>query len=176
MAEQTPYSVAAAILAHVKDALLAAESAPITTEFVAAGQIAFDDCCGTLVVMPELVQESGYPFPSPRDPRLPCPQPMIQVDVLVLLVRCVPVLDDSGNPPTAAEQDAAFQAILRDAAIVWNALVVDTAVLGADPYGDPLWERANASQGMQAPSGGCIGIETRVSYGIPQDLWCIGGP
>lgn len=173
---ESPATVAAAVLAHVRDALEAAGSAPITTELVAAGQIAFDDCCGTLVVMPELIQESGYPFPSPRDPRLPCDVPMIQVDLLVLLVRCVPVLNDNGEPPTAEEQEAAFQAILGDAAIVWNTLAGDPSVLGTDAYGDPLWERANATQGWQAPSGGCIGIETRISFGIPQSLWCIGGP
>lgn len=131
-------------------------------QYVAAGAIAWDDCCGLLVAAPERVYRAGI-FPEEGTVDINCETGDLVVDVLVLLLRCVPVIDDQGNPPTVAELDAAYQLILRDAAVVWN------AVVGELPEG---WVRAGVNQAFLGAEGGCIGIETRVTIGLAQSVWC----
>lgn len=171
---ETPRTVAAAVLAHVEEALTEGGAAPISTAYVALGEVAWDDCCGQLVVAIERVYRTVEPFPSEATSDVRCAGLLIAVDVVVELLRCLPVLDDSGNAPTPEALDAAYEPIYRDSALVWNALA-SADLLGDDGYGDPVWDRANLNQTWIAPQGGCIGTETRVTLGIPSDVWCTGG-
>ena len=72
-------------------------------------------------------------------------------------------LDDRGRAPAPKKLDDAYARIIRDAAIVWDALT------GELPEG---WERANVDQAYIGADGGCIGVETRLTIGLPQDEWC----
>lgn len=137
-------------------------SEPIEASYVAAGATAWDSCCGLLVAAPERTYRSpSFPIEGQSDDD--CETAMLVVDVLVLLLRCVPTIDDFGNAPKPAELSAAFNAIINDAAIVWN------AVTGELPEG---WQRANVDQAFVGAEGGCIGVETRLTIGLPQSEWC----
>lgn len=171
---ESPYTVAAAVLAHVKDALVACESPPITTEYVAVGEAVWDDCCGQLVVGVERSFRTVAPFPTEAGPDGLCAGTPIAVEIVVVLVRCAPTLSDSGKAPSAAKLDASSQSIYRDAAIVWNALA-SAELLGDDGFGDTEWERSGLQQTFDG-EGGCVGIETRVTLGIPSHLWCTNCP
>ena len=137
-------------------------SEPVIDAYVAAGAIAWDNCCGTLVVAPEAIYRSAQ-FPINGTTDYVCETAVIVVDIVVLLLRCVPVIDDRGKAPTAAELGAAHAAIMLDAALIWN------TVTGELPEG---WQRANVNQTFVGASGGCIGVETRLSVGLAQDAWC----
>lgn len=171
----TPYSVAAAVLAHVQAQLDVCQR-PVQSALVAVGGIVVDDCCaGLLAVAVERVFRAEAPFPTERGADGPCDEPLIGLDINVYLARCVPVLDDRGTPPTVAAQEAASAGVLADAAIVWQVAVGD-ALLGDDGYGDALWERANVTQLFTAADGGCVGVETRFTLGVPQYSWCLTCP
>lgn len=168
----TPCSVAAAVLACVQAALQAA-GRPAGVTMVAAGGLVVDDCCvGVLLVAPERIYRTIEPFPTEALADGQCEDTPIAVDVVVQLSRCVPVIDDRGNPPSTSEQEAAMSALLLDAAVVWNVLA-GWGVLGEDSAGDPAWERANLSQLFLGAEGGCIAVESRVTLGIPQVTWCV---
>jgi hypothetical protein len=139
-----------------------ATSEPITASYVAAGAIAWDSCCGLLVAAPERVYRSAE-FPVEGTTDYVCETAFLVVDVVVLLLRCVPTVDDRGRMPPTAALSAAYGALLVDAALIWNVVVGDL------PEG---WERANVDQTFVGADGGCIGVETRLSVGLPQSVWC----
>ena len=150
-------------LSRVKAALEACGSSdPIDASYVAAGLIAWDSCCGLLVVGPERVYRSAA-FPVEGTTDYECETAMIVVDIVVLLLRCVPTLDDRGKAPTPAALSAAHGKVLNDAAIIWNTVTDEL------PEG---WQRSNVDQGFVGATGGCVGIETRLSIGLAQDAWC----
>ena len=150
-------------LSRVKAALEACpESDPIDASYVAAGLIAWDSCCGLLVVGPERVYRSAA-FPVEGTTDYVCETGFIVVDIVVLLLRCVPTLNDRGQAPPPTALSAAHSKVLRDAAIIWNTVVDEL------PEG---WQRSTVDQGFVGASGGCIGIETRLSVGLAQSVWC----
>jgi hypothetical protein len=137
-------------------------SEPITASYVAAGVVAWDSCCGLLVAAPERVYRSAS-FPIEGTTDYVCESAFIVVDLVVLLLRCVPTLDDRGVSPAPAALNVSYAAVLADAAVIWNVVVGDL------PEG---WERANVNQQFVGAQGGCVGVETRLTVGLPQSVWC----
>ena len=171
MRMETPYTVAAAVLATVQAALEAAER-PVGRTLVAVGAFVVDDCCaGHLAVAPERVWRTTARWPDEAGADEVCGENPIAVSLLVRIDRCVPVVLDNGDPPPSAQVEAAHSGVLTDAAIIWNTLAGDD-VLGDDGTGYALWERASLSQDFVAAEGGCVGVETRVTFGIPAESWC----
>lgn len=163
------YSVSAADLSQwVLDtnlaALVACNRPPITTAYVAAGLAAWDDCCGSLIVAPERVFHSTT-FPVEDTGEVICFEGLIAVQFVVILLRCMPTMDSRGNPPTAAQMQAAYGGLMDDAAVVMNAMSGDLP--------DGSWERTSCAQTFVGADGGCIGVETRFTIGIPQQEWAI---
>lgn len=148
-------------LSRVQTALEACGS-EITVSYVAAGLVAWDSCCGVLVAAPERVYRSAQ-FPIEGTTDYECETAFLVVDVAVLLLRCISTLDDRGNPPPVATLSAEYQAILDDAAVIWN------VVTGELPEG---WQRSNVDQQFVGAQGGCVGVETRLSVGLAQSDWC----
>ena len=136
--------------------------APITDSYVAAGAIAWDSCCGLLVAAPERIYRTAD-FPIEGTTDYVCESSFLTVDVLVLLLRCVPVIDDRGKAPASAVMNEAYRAVIQDAAIIWNEMV------GELPEG---WSRANVDQAFVGAAGGCVGVETRMTIGLGQSYWC----
>ena len=156
------HSVAKWLLCEVRDALKSYSRDPITRAYVATGAVAWDDCCGMLVVTPETVYRS-IAFPSENGNEEFCYAGEIAMNLNVLLMRCVPVMDNQGRPPSAASLDAAYEKLLVDSSVIWNAITL--AELPEN------WERAGVRQTFVGADGGCIGVETRLSLGIAQKDW-----
>ena len=136
---------------------------PINRSYVAAGEIAWDDCCGMLVVAPERVYRSQT-FPGEATDEEICFGGYIAINYVVLLVRCVPTVDDRGRAPSVADLQAAYDSLLGDAAVVYNAVTSDLP---------DYWMRSSVAQTFLGAEGGCIGVETRLTIGIEQDQWSI---
>src|SRR6188472_1455578 len=97
---ETAFSVCELWLNRCLTGLEACEGiAPITASYVAAGAVAWDSCCGLLVAAPERVYRSAA-FPIEGTTDYVCEPSFLVVDVIVLLLRCVPVVDDRGTAPT----------------------------------------------------------------------------
>jgi hypothetical protein len=155
-------SALAQVLAYAHDALVACD-VEVGTAFVGAGLIAWDDCCGMLVVVPERVYATGV-FPNEGPDVNNCYDGLIAMDVVVLFLACMPTVDDRGRPPTAAQMESAYGAFLHAAAVLWNALYSLPAEWG--------WEQSGINQTFLGTEGGCIGVETRVTVGLDAETWC----
>lgn len=149
-------------LSRVRDALEACGSQPLDASYVAAGAVAWDTCCGVLVVAPERTFRSAQ-FPIEGTTDYECETGFIVVSIVILLLRCISTIDDRGNPPSITTLSAEYQAILNDAAVIWN------VATGELPEG---WQRAAVDQGYVGAQGGCVGVETRLSIGLAQEAWC----
>ena len=147
---------------RVEEALANANSEPLVQSYVGLGEIAWDNCCGTLVVAPERIYRS-VEFPNENLDEENCYAGELTLNLLVLLVRCVPVLDERGRAPSPQALDDAHRAFLRDAAVVWQ------TVAACDLPED--WERTGVAQTFVGAEGGCIAAETRLIVGLPQAKW-----
>ncbi len=156
------HSVATWFLCRVEEELVNANRDEVQRAYVAAGQVAWDDCCGMLVVAPERVYRSQV-FPGEFAEREVCDTGWLNVDLVVMLVRCVPTVDDRGRAPSKEALDEAYKRVLEDAGVVWNALQC------ADLPDD--WEKALLSQTFVGADGGCVGVESRMIVGVPQSKW-----
>jgi hypothetical protein len=161
---ESPIAVAEVMMNRALDALEAnPSSAPITESYVVVGELAFDECCGTLAAAPIRTFKTVN-FPQAVSDVTNCDSSLLAVDIAVILLRCVSVIDAQGNLPPVEETSAAFIAASNDAAIVLNAM------MAAMPEG---WERANLEQTFEGADGGCIAIDTRMTIGLPQTEWCV---
>lgn len=135
----------------------------ISLTYVGSGGIAWDDCCGTLVVVPERIYRSSS-FPTEDTNEVICFDGLIAIELSVLLLRCVPVVDDRGRAPSQSALDTAYGNLLGDAAVIYNALTSNFP---------NYWERTNPSQTFIGAQGGCIGVETRFTIGLEQSRFGI---
>lgn len=158
----SPLTVCQVVLDQVRGALEACGADPLNRVHVAAGFVAWDDCCGMLVTAPERIYRTAI-FPNEGPDPNGCFDGFIAVDTVTLLVRCVSVLDDRGQPPSVAALAADYGEVLWEAGIVWDSLVQ------ALPN---EWESANLSQAFTGAEGGCIGVETRLTVGVDETVWC----
>ena len=148
-------------LDEVLAALMACDRPDISTAYVGVGQVPADDCCGMLVVTPELIYRSQT-FPASFDEAEFCNNGLITLQMLITLGRCIPVLDDRGRFPSSQSLNDAHKSMMEDAAVIWS------RVSGVLPDG---WERAGLSQSFIGPEGGCVICETRFTIGLEQSLF-----
>ena len=135
----------------------------ISTSYVGSGQVAWDDCCGTLVVVPERVFRSSA-FPAEDTDEVICFDGLIAIEFSVMLLRCIPVIDERGRAPKDTAMEVAYANLLGDAAVIYNALTSQFP---------EYWERTNPSQTFIGAQGGCIGVETRLIVGLEQSQFGI---
>jgi hypothetical protein len=123
------------------DATLA--GAPSRT-FVAPGPVALD-CCEQLAVHVGLISEGHAVIEAAR---------INHATFTVTASRCVPVPDDQGNPPPAAEINAAAEQINADKWALWNHIgnMIDQDML-FDKCCGVDWGPLSPLQ----PNGGCGG-------------------
>lgn len=164
---ESPAAVAEVMLNRALEALEAdPASAPITESYVVLGELAWDECCGTLAAAPLRTFRTGS-FPNAVVDATNCDSSLLAVDIVVILLRCMPVVDAQGNVPPPSDIAAASMAASADAAIIYNALTGDL------PEG---WERAGVEQTIDGADGGCIVVDTRLTIGLPQSYWCVPEP
>ncbi|MFM9590704.1 hypothetical protein ACKI16_29380 [Streptomyces scabiei] len=93
-----------------------------------------------------------------------CAHTRIAVELVVTLLRCVPVSDENSScPPSCEEEAAAARVIQIDSASVLNALMCCVSSLGPRRKG-PVY--VIGAQKTLEPSGGCGGIEQRLTVAL----------
>ncbi len=163
MISVSAHDVASWALATARQALEDCGRDAVSTAYVGSGEIAWDDCCGTLVVVPDRVYRSQE-FPAEDTSEVICFDGYIAIDLVVTLLRCVPVVDDRGRAPSETALATAYQDLLGDAAVIYNSMT--------GPVPDD-WERTNPAQTFLGAQGGCIGVETRITIGLEQSQFGI---
>lgn len=94
-----------------------------------------------------------------------CSPTRIAVELVITLLRCVPVSDpDTGCPPPCEEEAAAARVIQIDSASVLNALMCCLPTF-SNRHRGPLY--VIGAQKTLEPGGGCGGIEQRVTVALP---------
>jgi hypothetical protein len=151
------------VLTVVDEALQRCARPEVSTKMVTAGEIAWDDVCGLLAVAPEAVYRTEvFPTPAPAD--RPCPGAVIAVNVVVLLVRCVPTPRETGRGPAASSIQSASVELLRDAAVIWEAVTNELP---------EEWSAADFRQTVVGSLGGGIATETRFIVSPHYTNWCL---
>lgn len=148
-------------------ARLAAAGHQVGMSYVGAGLIAWDDCCGMLVVVPERVYQTAV-FPAEGPDVNGCYDGEVALALVVLWLACMPTIDDRGNVPTEADMRLAYATFLDGAGVVWNALAAPPAAWG--------WLSTGLNQTFIGTEGGCIGVESRLTVGIDAEQWCVDYP
>lgn len=135
-----------------------------------------DECCGGLayVSMGSVVPSAQAPDPDViRQASSTCSPPSWIVLLRAGIIRCVPVSDDQGNPPTNAEWTASFvqsandSQALRKAACCFRSCVVtsnDPGLFGMSMVID--------SQELGPLSGGCVERFFTARFQIPNKDCC----
>jgi len=157
----SPVTVASELLALVEVALTDCGRPDLTRVFVAAGLVAWDDCCGMLYVAPERIYRTAiFPLEGTAE-GLNCFRGSLTLDMVVTLLRCVPVINSRGQVPAVNLVEDAYASLMTDAAVIWNTLSGPSMP----------WDIANLSQAFVGAEGGCIGVESRLALGLDADRW-----
>ncbi len=161
------YQCAVMLLAQVK-AQVAATAAGLPANVrscVVPGQLAWD-CCELLAVE-WLGNFFTSALPTPSQQTDDGCKAMLGMTFRVTVLRCTPLPDDAGNPPSCTDLDAAAQiqfidslAVTRGVAFASKALEDANTVLsysfgGAVPTG---------------PQGGCVGVTMDVTFGAVNNV------
>lgn len=132
---------------------------------VPGAQIAWDDCeCAQLTVhIPQVYPSKTFPAPKQEPPWGRCTSPLMVAEYVVTILRCVPVQDDAGNPPSIADLEAAAMLDLADRAAVLRAVSCCLSDLERGLPRFMLMQQQLAVGG----EGMCAGSETHVFVGLP---------
>lgn len=188
LAEAVLGCVCAALDAAVADGVEGALGCPCRA-CVIPGVVAWDGCdalegCGGQAGGPpgQLTVSVRQIHPSTLD-RFPAmdtsvqgvrgctPPPLTAAELIITLLRCAPVMDEDGCPPTCEELTAAARAVHVDMATVYSALWCCLPGLG--PGRRPL-RFVMGAQTVIGPQGGCVGLEQRVTVALPGCGRCPG--
>ncbi|WP_413808112.1 hypothetical protein [Streptomyces sp. OE57] len=191
----TPYSVhdlAEAVLGCVCAALDAvAEDVPgqpgcPCRACVVPGVVAWDGCgpedCGPggepgqLTVSASRLFPAGQNFPAEdrtvQGVRGCQVAPFTALELVITLLRCAPVMDEGGCPPTCEEQTEAARVLHVDMSTVYSALWCCLPELGPNPRRP--YRFVMGAQRVIGPEGGCVGLEQRVTVALPGCGKCPG--
>lgn len=158
-----PYIVCNEILVRVQTALIDAgrrDPDNLPAAYVAAGLVDWPECCGLLVVVPERIFRAAI-FPIEGPDLHACYDGLMVMQAMVLVMGCVPVIDEQGDSPTVEATNDAYHELLLDAAVVWNTVANDMP-----------WRGLHQNQTFVGAQGGCIGAETRIMLDIDAESWC----
>src|SRR5262245_59827143 len=138
-------------------------SLSIARNCIVPGEIVWDACqCGQLVLAESRRYPSkSFPAEDASDDDNGC-QPWLVLDITISLVRCVPVIDEAGNPPACTDLQHAAQQLekdmtdLRKAAECYLHTQYDSHAVAAFQLG---------AQTVVGPQGACAGHELALLVG-----------
>lgn len=93
------------------------------------------------------------------------PPPFTAVELTVTLLRCAPTFDESGCPPSCEDLAEAARILHVDMVTVEDALLC--CLPGTDPTRPRGRRFVMGVQRTLGPEGGCVGLEQRVTVGLP---------
>ncbi|MGW1352838.1 hypothetical protein ACWCQE_26750 [Streptomyces sp. NPDC002409] len=86
------------------------------------------------------------------------------VELVITLLRCAPMMDERGCPPSCDDLADAARTVHVDAATIYNALLCCLPTTGTRRRG-PVFTLGE--QRVLEPAGGCMGVEQRVTVAVP---------
>lgn len=140
--------------------------------YLVPGEIVWDDChCGMLAqTITDVVPSNTPPSPATDTRQTACGPGIAVIRVTLVVVRCMPVTDDNGNPPSCDEMLSVATCVESDRAAMRKAsacklremreayTVLEFGVNGAATIG---------------PQGGCVGSQLTYWFAIHDDTCCV---
>lgn len=158
------FAVLDALRCHVEAALKAHGCSEVARSFVAAGQVAWDDC-NQLSVATGGRWYRTVQFPLEYTGDEMCWSGDLAVPIAVQLTRCAPVPGEGRIDVQAQALTEHAASVYHDADVIWNALA------GALPNDE--WTRAGLTSEIVGPQGGMLAIVHRFTLGLEADDWCV---
>jgi hypothetical protein len=146
---------------------------------VVPGAPAWDDCggaCDGTGTCGQLTVNVARTYPSTNFPVMDqtvqglrgcTPPASTAAELVITLLRCTPTLDENGCPPTCEEMDASARELYTDMATIANGLTC--CLPGTAPRGRRF---VLGQSKILGPSGGCVGIEQRVTVALAGCYTC----
>lgn len=141
--------------------------------FVPGSEVAWDACdCGQLALAVRR-RYSSRAFPTDGTDTVVgnCENSIIVFDCALSIVRCVPIPDVNGRPPTAAALSNAAAIQEDDAYVVWNATYCYLVRL-RDTTPRHIADFVINDQVSLGPQGGCSGTELHFKFGLYVPCGC----
>lgn len=114
------------------------------------------------------IPDRGLPPAAARGARMHCAPPSnLAVELIVTLLRCAPGPDEDGCPPSCEDLGAAARILHTDMTTVYNALLCCLPSSRERQRGRAVFVGESRTIG---PQGLCVGLEQRVTVGIPSCL------
>lgn len=136
------------------------------------GDIVWDSCeCGQLVISENRRYGSTKFASEEPDLDAECGEPVLTVDFTLSLTRCVPTMDDAGNPPDCAALSVAAHQLMKDKADLRLAVMCCLTTM-YDTHANGLLGFIIQAQETIGPSGGCAGSELNFLVGFPNPCGC----
>lgn len=154
----------------VTSALVTAVYAALTSKpdryGVVPGVIPWDACdCGMLAGTVNMTFLSEV-FPEQQTGVVGnCTAPWEVSEIVIQIIRCAPVSEINGKPPTVQAQDACARLVRQDAAQTLQSV---SQKLCAMKDANEIIDSVMTSQLIRGPEGGCVGTELRVMVGLPR--------
>jgi hypothetical protein len=145
---------------------------------VVPGAIAWDDCeCagGQLAVaVLRLYRTAQFPLdlgggPGTTGSSAPCDAALLAAELLVQVIRCAPLPDEQGTPPTCEALDRSARQVHADA---WHVRLGVGCRLRDLHDADQIMDYTLGTQPIVGPEGGCVGSQLAVIVAIPDACGC----
>jgi hypothetical protein len=162
------------VLTAVSNALTGTSGGPVKrTVFEPGSDVAWDACdCGQLALVIRR-RYTSRSFPTDGSDLIVgnCENVLIVFDCALSIVRCVPISDINGKPPSPAALGAAAQIQDEDAYTVWNTTYC-TLVSLRDANPRRVTDFIVNDQTSLGPQGGCSGTELHFKFGLYVPCGC----
>jgi hypothetical protein len=142
------------LILDVAEQALIAAGRPVGRRTIVAGVAPWDECCEGALWAGVSRRYRSVAFPIEDATYRPCDAAPYVNEIVVGLLRCVPTLGATGQPPAEEEITEASSVFYDDADVVWAALAAWVC--------DAPTEAMVLGQSYVGAEGGCIGVETRL--------------
>lgn len=168
MADPIIYGVLAQLRECARVALAGSSSGEPDRVCIYPGRIIADDCnCGMLALTALRAYRSRR-FPTEEIAFLKCGDGILAADLQLVVLRCVPVPDDHGNPPTCAALDEAARVMHEDAELVRDAIQCCLAEM----HTATGLQYIVRQQPFEGPQGDCAGSQLLITIGLGTGCGC----
>lgn len=168
------YTIAQRLLDCALDRLADTTGGTPPRACVITGPIAWDNCvCGQLVVaITDSYTSSNFPTPSASTAASfgagRCGEPIAAYTLTISMLRCVPISDDQGNPPSCADLGASALVSIQDASAVTAGILccLSEMLREKDSNGTPVITGFTAGKQDFVTGGMCGGSAMTVQVGL----------
>lgn len=136
--------------------------------YVVPGDIAWDEChCGMLAqTITQIQPTSSAPQPAVNVRWTACGPGIALVNVTLVVIRCVPIPDENGNPPTCDALDDAAVILEQDRHLMRKTVACYLQTLRS---GYEILEYGVNVAASVGPLGACAGVELPYWFAVQDD-------